>query len=290
MEVHYRLATPDDMPACADLFNESLSDLRRRQNAPASVPTPQATMVRFYEHVLATGIFEVAEVGGRLAALACAIVRDDLWFLSGFWARPELQRQNIGMPLLRSVHQAGREAGATTFFVDASTDPTAMAAYMKMGMLPGCQILGFSGTPNLTTRAPAGLKTEVLETSLALDLDRSTRGTPRAVDHEFFAAEGRRGRQVTRDGEPIGYYYLHDGAIGPAAWRQPQHAELILAAACREASAESTTVSFDAPGINHAAVRFALESGLRLAPHGHLLQSAPFGRMEQYLPSGPGLF
>ncbi len=44
------------------------------------------------------------------------------------------------------------------------------------------------------------------------------------------------------------------------------------------------------PGVNHDALRFAFASGLRLAGYSHLLTSAPFGRMEQYLSSGPSLF
>ena len=39
-----------------------------------------------------------------------------------------------------------------------------------------------------------------------------------------------------------------------------------------------------------AALRFALGNGLQLIGYSHLLLTAPFGRLEHYLPSGPGLF
>jgi hypothetical protein len=42
--------------------------------------------------------------------------------------------------------------------------------------------------------------------------------------------------------------------------------------------------------MNHAALRFALDSGLRLTGFNHLLISAPFAHLEQYIPSGPSLF
>ena len=67
----------------------------------------------------------------------------------GFWALPAVQKQHIGMQVLRKVWEEGRQRGATTYFVWASSDLPAMAAYMKMGMLPGTQILTFEGTPSV---------------------------------------------------------------------------------------------------------------------------------------------
>ena len=116
MDIQYRGAVPEDMPACVDLFLESVEDLRLRHNLPSAGPPQAKRMLTFYQHTLSTGIFQVAEADGRIAALACAIVRDHLWFLAGFWARPDLQQQHIGMPVLRRVWEAGRQAGSTHFF------------------------------------------------------------------------------------------------------------------------------------------------------------------------------
>lgn len=290
MKIRYREALPEDLPQCADLFLESLRDLRLRHNLQGP-PLPSASeMLTFYQHVLGTGAFQVAEADGRIAALACAILRDQLWFLSGFWARPDLQRQGIGMPALRTVWNAGKEAGATVFFVDASRDLPAMAAYMKMGMLPGCQILVFEGTPQSTGTISSDYVVAPLDKAFAMHLDQTIRGTRREVDHDYFVATGSHGRQVFHKGDSIGYYYLEDSRIGPAAWSEAAHSEALLTLACREASAAAANVSFQVPGLNHAALRFALQSGLRLTSFSHLLMSAPFGRLEQYIPSGPGLF
>jgi hypothetical protein len=95
---------------------------------------------------------------------------------------------------------------------------------------------------------------------------------------------------VLRAGQTIGYYYLNEGTIGPAAWQAEEHAEALLTLACREASEAGSSVTLEIPGMNHAALRFALQSGMRLTNFSHLLMSAPFGRLENYLPSGPGLF
>ena len=42
--------------------------------------------------------------------------------------------------------------------------------------------------------------------------------------------------------------------------------------------------------MNHDALRFCFGAGLRLTGFAHLFTSAPFGQLEQYLPSGPALF
>lgn len=290
MKILYRQALPDDVPQCADLFLEAVKDLRLRHNLPASESPSAADMIPFYQHVLATGIFQVAEADGKIAALACAVVRDQLWFLSGFWARPDLQRQGVGMPMLRSVWLAGRQAEATHFFVWASIDLPAVAAYMKIGMLPGCQIFTFEGMPERLNPPLADRTIEPLDPDFAMDLDQIVRGTRRPLDHAFFAATGSRGRQLVHNGQRLGYYYLEGSFIGPAAWTEPEHAPALLAAACREASASGSIVTLPVPGMNHAALRFALEAGLRLQGSSNLLMSAPFGRLEQYIPSGPGLF
>jgi hypothetical protein len=290
MEIHYREARPEDLPACVHLYLESRDDMLQRHSHPSAPVSPAARMHAFYEHVLATGIFHVAETEGQIVALACASLRDQLWFLSGFWAQPGLQQQHIGMPVLRRVWDAGKQAGARHFFVWSSVDLPAMAAYMKLGMLPGCQILKFEGKPTLPGAVLPGYAVQSLNKSFAMDLDQTILGTRREADHDYLSRTGSQGRQVVRGGEVVGYYYLHEGGVGPAAWKDPQHAEALLTLACRDASAADQSVTLRVLGMNHSAVRFALQSGLRLTGFSHLLMSDSFGRLEQYLPSGPAIF
>jgi hypothetical protein len=91
-------------------------------------------------------------------------------------------------------------------------------------------------------------------------------------------------------GEVVGYYYVHEGIISPAAWMEPQHAVPLLTLGCREVMLGEDGVLIRVPGMNHDAIGFAFETGLRLTKFEHLLMSAPFGRLEQYLPSGAPLF
>jgi len=194
------------------------------------------------------------------------------------------------MPLLKAVWAAGQDAGATVFFTWSSVDSAAMASYMKLGMVPGYPILLFEGAPRKPPPVASAYDVETLEKSEAMALDQEIRGTGRSVDHDFFDNWGLQGRQVIRAGEVVGYYYLGKGGIGPVAWKKPQHGEPTLTLACREAATTASQIRLSIPGINHAALRYAFDAGLRLTSFAHFLTSAPFGQMAQYLPSGPGLY
>jgi len=273
-----------------EVFLESMHDMRTRYGAPPTTRSRDGLQLA-YEHIRSTGVFRVAESGGRIVAIAGAAIRDHTWFLSAFWVRPGLQGRGIGMPLLRQTWEAGAEAGATVFFTWASPDPAALASYMKLGMLPGHGIFVFEGTPGRLPPIPETYGAVALEEGVASGLDLAVRGTRREVDHHFWAGPGGLlGRQVLRAEEVVGYYYLDRGSIGPAAWIDPDHAEAVLILAIGEAAATSSPVGLAAPGINHAAVRFAVASGLRLVIVNQFLTSAPFGDMGRYLPSGALLY
>ena len=231
----------------------------------------------------------MAVADGRLVALACAIVREDEWFLSGFWASADVRQQGIGGPLLREVWDEGVRRGARRQFVWASIDPTAIATYMKRGMLPGSQLFAFSGAPRADARA--GLDTATLTVEVASSVDRTIRGVPRAVDHEWWASKaGVVGRAVTKRGKIAGYYYVDKGQIGPAAWLAAEDGPALLASAIRDAALTADEIKIVVPGMNHVGLEIALGAGLRLVRTSHLLWTEPFGRMEQYIPSGPLLF
>jgi hypothetical protein len=246
-----------------------------------------------YRFIERTGIFHVAAYDGRLVALACAIVRDDEWFLSGFWTDANMRQQGIGGPLLRGVWDEGLRRGAKRQFVWSSPDPTAIASYMKLGMVPGSQLFAFSGVPRSESLsvAASGFETAPLTIEAAASVDHGVRGVPRAVDHEWW--QGRDGilaRSVARRGKLAGYYYLYKGRVGAAAWLAAEDGAALLEVAMRDAALTADEVSIVVPGMNHNALAAVLRAGLRLQRNSHLLWTEPIGRMEQYIPSGPLLF
>ncbi|HWT03875.1 MAG TPA: GNAT family N-acetyltransferase [Pyrinomonadaceae bacterium] len=290
-EVIYRPVREEEMPETVELFLVTVADLYERMNSAAPLP-PRGYVELNYEHIRRTGIFQVAEVGGRLAAICHAVVRGPVWFLSGFWTLPGLQGRKIGRPLLELVRQEGARAGANVFFTWSSTDLQAMATYMKMGMLPGYQALTFAGAPrDSASGGRAGYETGPLDRATALAIDERIRGTRREADHEFWQSVLKaEARQVVRAGSAVGYYYANKGTIGPAAWLDPEDADAVLESAARAASAQAEAVRLMIPGPNHAAINFALRSGLKLSAYAHLLTTAPFGQMDKFLASGPSLF
>ena len=289
--VVYRPAREAEIPETVEVFLNAVADMYARNGIKLPLPDRQHTETG-YRHILRTGIFHVAEVDGQIGAICHAVVRDHLWFLSGFWTLPQLQQQKMGGALLKRVLAEGGRAGASIFFTWSSPDLTAMAVYMKNEMLPGYQILTFIGRADDLPLERAGYEAEPLTMPTAMQLDEQVRATRREIDHRFWLFEaGQQGRQVLRDGRLVGYYYFSGhGTIGPAAWLNPQDAEALMQMACREAMGQAEQVRMMIPGINHTAIRFALRTGLRLTVYSHLLTTSPFGRMEQYLSSGPLLF
>ena len=288
MTVRNRAAREEDVEPALDLFIGTLRDMLARNGIdPGELARDEWRYG--YPHVFRTGIFRVAEEDGELVAICHAIVRGPLWFLSGFWARPDRQRTGIGGRLLREVWDEGHARGASTFFTWASIDLTAMASYLRRGMLPGYQILSFVGEPASTTVVASDVAP--LSPQVAAALDSDVIGTSRKIDHGFWSTEpGRVGRAVMRGGRPVGYYYVRSGSIGPAAWTSSADADAVLRAAIAEARAQSPIVRLRALGANHDTIRFALASGLRLVGYSHLLTTAPFGNLDRYAPSGPTLF
>lgn len=290
-QVVYRPARAGDVPESVEVFLKAVEDLYARYGVRSPLPDRKHTEAG-YGHVQRTGIFHLAEVDGRIAAICHAVVRDEIWFLSGFWALPHLQGRKMGGTLLERVLDEGRRMGAQTFFTWSSVDLSAMAVYMKKGMLPGYQILTFIGAARDLADERAGYEVELLRLETAMQVDEQVRATRRETDHRFWLMEKEnQGRELKRDGGVVGYYYVSKhGTVGPAAWLDPQDADALMQMACHEAMSEAGQARLMIPGINHAGVRFALRAGLRLTAYSHLLTTSPFGCMEQYLSSGPLLF
>ncbi len=285
-----RLARPGDVPEMADLFLKTVADFYARNNISMAVP-PRQVVINAYEHVRSSGIFHVAASNGRITGISGAVVRDNIWYLSAFWVDPGLQGRNIGMPLLRETLSAGEKAGANVFCTWSSIDLAAMVSYMKSGMIPAYEILQFGGTPKRIPALPSGYEATPLEKPAALELDHIVRGARREIDHDHWAGNPAVLRkQVLRKGKFVGYYYINHGMIGPVAWSDGNDAGAVMSFAFNEAAKTSPEIRIAVPSLNHFALNLALGSGLRLTTFSHFCTTSPFGRMEQYLPSGPSLY
>ena len=95
--IAYRLATHDDLVACAGIWRDSINDYTRRLNQP-DLEAETGPLMRLYSHLQATDPerFVVAthpdasEPGEeRIVGFAAAVQRERLWFLSMCFVRPE---------------------------------------------------------------------------------------------------------------------------------------------------------------------------------------------------------
>jgi GNAT superfamily N-acetyltransferase len=286
----YRRARPEEIPAAADVFIVSVTELAHRRGLPAPIGYTRATVEPSYAHLLESGIFELAELDGKIVGLAAAIVRGPIWFLAMFWVLPEFKLRGIGKPLLERVRRLGEAQGATIFCTWSSIDFAAVGMYLKQGMLPGGPIFTFAG-PVLHAPTPQPeLQVGALEVSQASAIDHIVRGTPRAEDHAFWRARSLPGFQVEQGGRTVGYFYVENGVIGPAAWLREEDGSLLVSCALAQAQTQAAEVKFVTLGCNEVALRSASAAGLRLASASHWLRTEEFGKLDQYLPSGPALF
>lgn len=286
MTIALRSGRPDDVAPAAALFVESLQDLARRNGLTPPPYTPEG-MEPVYRHLLETGIVEVAYDADELVAFAMGFVRDGLFFLSMFWAKPGRQKQGVGGPLLDRVWQAARARGATTFSVWSSIDYAALGSYLKRGMRPVGPVLTFGGPPAAVEHAATELVP--LDAAAVMSIDRGVRGTARPEDHAFFRTTKHTALLVRAAGRDAGYFYAHEGRIGPAAWHEGQ-GRMVLGAALQLASSQAPSVTMAVLGPSTEAIDVALAAKLKIVGTSHFLTSAPFGALARYVPSGPALF
>ncbi|HKO49453.1 MAG TPA: GNAT family N-acetyltransferase [Polyangiaceae bacterium] len=290
MEASYRRLRREEIPIAVDILLVSLAELAHKHGLPAPVSYTQASVAPVYEHLLETGIFEVAELDGKIVGIAAAVVRDAIWFLAMFWVLPEHKLQGIGRPLLERVRRLGEEQGASIRCVWSSVDFAAIASYLKLEMMPAGPIFTFTGPLEKPPTAPADARLRELDPEQASAIDCLVRGTRREQDHAFWRARGMAARQLEIEQRVVGYFYVKDGAIGPAAWLDPAHGDALMSHALQQASAQASSVKLVALGSNPTAIRVATRAGLRLVSASHFLSSAAFGKLDCYLPFGPALF
>ncbi|CAN5492225.1 hypothetical protein BH11CYA1_BH11CYA1_12740 [soil metagenome] len=279
-----------DIEAALQVFLTSLADVRQRHGAPPMQQDVEDCR-NAYQHISKTGIFYVAKWHDYVVGTANGIIRDGIWFLTGFWVLPDFQGKGIGKKLLTETLAAAKEAGASRFFVWASVDPPAIGNYMHNGMLPGYQIFSYQ----LSAVAPVVVGSEysivALDASAAGDIDGKIWGARREVDHNYWLADDKRvGRLVMHNNKAVAYFYARKGRVGPVGYLEQAHEQATLDLAIQSASEQAEMVTLAIPGINRSATKYIISLNGRLASSSHFLTSETFGQLELYIPSGPLLY
>jgi ribosomal protein S18 acetylase RimI-like enzyme len=314
-DVTYRPVRPDELPACAEVWRDSINDYTRRLNQP-DVPPETASLLRLYAHLQSTDPerFVVATIpadpaGGdeRVVGFAAAIMRERLWFLSMLFVRPELQGSGVGRALLARVGPRDGEAAYRSTATD-SAQPIANALYASQGIVPRVPLLNLIGLPqhpDAFGTLPSGIAPTAFailaggsggdghrRLAEAVDaLDREVLGVAHPLDHRWLRQEGRSGWLYHGpDGAVVAYGYATEaGRIGPVAVRDEALLAPILGH-LSNAVIPRGAFALWLPGTADRAIVPALRAGFQLDQFPVLLcWDRPYADLTRYLPISPGL-
>jgi GNAT superfamily N-acetyltransferase len=228
----------------------------------------------------------VAVDGDRVAGIALALVREDVWVLSLFAVDGEYRNEGVGKALLdRALLYADGCSGA---MIAASRHPAAMRRYALAGftLKPTLMAAGTVRRDSL----PAGLKTREggeSDLGLASRVDRLVRGSAHGPDLEFMLRSGS--RLLVGDGpEGYGYALVRDGSPALLAATTPQIATDLLWSCLAQDDGADVEVHWITTSQNWA-VPVVLKAGLSLSPAGPICVRGELGPLTPYLPSGPFL-
>ena len=128
---NFRPAHEHDLRSMYEVFyqNEVLDIL----NPPAIGDTPS-----YLHHILQTGTMCVAEQDGEVLAFAGTITRGSVTFLTDLFVRPTQQSNQLGKTLLHAV----LPQSTLTRCTESSSDPRALALYIREGMRPQWPLFG----------------------------------------------------------------------------------------------------------------------------------------------------
>ncbi len=228
----------------------------------------------------------VAVEGDRVAGVALALVREDVWVLSLFAVDEEYRNEGVGKALLdRALLYADGCSGA---MIAASRHPAAMRRYALAGftLRPTLMAAGTVRRESL----PAGLiSREGTEADLGLAsrVDRLVRGSAHGPDLEFMLRTGSR-LLVTDGPEGYGYAVVREGSPALLAATIPQTAAGLLWSCLAQSDGAHVEVHW-ITGAQNWAVPVVLEAGLSLSPAGPICVRGELGPLTPYLPSGPFL-
>jgi GNAT superfamily N-acetyltransferase len=300
----FRPATPEDLPACAAIWRESINDYLAPRNI-GLIPDELGPITRLYRHLQATdpARFVVATRGAtdgpideRIVAFASAVERDRLWFLSMLFVRPGEQGRGLGRALLDRVMPEPAHGRVLATATD-SMQPISNALYASLGIVPRMPLLSVVGRPEQAEALeplPEGVRPAPMEPSdtQAIDaIDVEILGATHRVDHDYITAEGRTGFVYrSADGLILGYGYTSAvGRVGPVAVHDeallwPVVSHLLTVIEPRGASAVWT------PGASSRVAAGLLQAGMRLEDYPILVcWSEPFADFSRYVPISPGL-
>jgi GNAT superfamily N-acetyltransferase len=305
-EINIRPCRLDDLRSVWKTFLISFEEMMRRVQGPRRALPGSRKLPPYLQHVLATDArgFWVAESNGEIVGFACSIVRGAVWFLCDFWVLPEFQDRGIGRKLLERSLQSDRRYRIISTY--SSLDPSAMRSYIMVGMTPRFPVytlvlrtkdlkreIAVRSRVKITELPPTASRERIDEAVREMSsIDLVARGSRRKEDHEFFVnRSGSRCWLARKHSKTNGYFYVTaSGQIGPLAVENPRYMLPVLHQSIEMAAQWHPKLSIQIPSPNVESIRALIRFGFRIESHAVFMSSREFGRMENYIISGPALF
>ena len=266
----FRPATADDLADEFEVFERAQRELHERRGGDwdgRDFSEWERLHLHLLDHDGARSF--VAEESGRVVGFSAAWVRENVWFLSALFVRPECQGRGVGK---RLMSLAWGEGYVRRFTITEALQPVSTASYARRGLIPTTPILRFAGKPRGS--APEQLEPTSPDPEALRLLDRAAYGFDRTVDHRFWKDTAASATLWLASGEPAAYSYVSaNGLIGPVAGRGEADAAKALRAELARSADRNICVGV--PGSSAELVEVALTAGLRMEDPGLLLVSPP---------------
>jgi hypothetical protein len=294
-----RQAQESDLAAVYDVWYRTDVASEDPADPPERGPVPA-----YLRHVLETGKLLVAERNGIIVGFAGAVTRGRVSFLTDLFVDPLHQSGSLGRTLLQAALPDGDSLIHCTL---SSSDPRALALYVRAGMVPAWPYFGLrldmrTSTPKVeaprnveVSEAPDSDEAELIR----VDTERSGRSRPQ--EHTFWIQQEQAvALWFRRDGVPIGYGYVRLGAgtvwhpeacaIGPVGAAGAEEAAACVLAAVAWAAKRAPVIRIGVPG-PHGSLALLLEQGFQIAYVDTFVSSAAasFFDPRNYIPSGGDL-
>lgn len=299
MPLTIRRALADDLPRASELVAHSINDLCARHGFAPMATARASSFAAFSLADDPRGLW-VAEDAGEMRGFAFSWACGELWFLAQLFVAPGQQTRGTGRELIeRTLEQARADNAATRALITFSFNTVSQGLYLRHGMFPRCAIYSFSAPADSVSARPGGerlrctpIEDHAPQLERLVRIDAAALGISRAKHHRFLVSDGQT-RGYTLHGPAsdrcVGYAYVADGHIGPLAVARPELAGAAFRSALDLAAGSgSAQVSAFVPAPCEAAVKVALEHGMRITVPMVLMATRDFGNWSQYLPRNPG--
>jgi GNAT superfamily N-acetyltransferase len=297
-DVSFRPAAADDSRTCFAIMRGALHDTLLRAGVLApGVPEPSIEerwprAVGLFDHLATTcSQWWIAEDrDGRAIGYARSIERDATVELTEFFVLPDGRGSGVGRGLLE---RAFAPSAGTHRCVIATTDPAAVALYLRFGVSHQTTAIDLAATPR-AVQLPAGYEAAPATLEDVLAIEREVLGHGRPQEVAFMLAD-RPATLLRRDGRAVAYAFGPNAydRCGPVAALDP--ADLPAALAQLESAAHAAGVErleLTVPlAAGHAVTWLLAERGFRVDPLlALLLADGPWAKLDRYLPFNPCLF